>query len=954
MQNLPRLTLLLASASALAACATAPQTAVAPLPQQTATAAVAPAAPPEPQAAPLSALVQDVNIPHTEFHLANGLTVIVHEDHKAPVVAVSAWYNVGSKDEPPGKDGYAHLFEHLMFTGSDNLPGDYFKYLQQLGATDYNGTTWFDRTNYFETVPKAGLERALFMESDRMGYLLGSLNQKRLDAQRAVVENEKRQDDNQPGGLVQYELLADLFPPGHPYHHPTIGSIPDLDKATLADVKEWFINHYGPNNAVLVLAGDVTPAEARPLVEKYFGPIARGPVNVPAAADVPTLAEPKTVVMKDRVAAVQLQRDWAVPGMTDIHDLAALDLGSSILGGLASSRLDRILVRDEKLAVSVSASLQPFQRISLFEIDASVKPGVDPALVDKRISEILADFIANGPTTDEVQRAATDEVSARIHGLEKVGGQGGKAVALAEGQLLAGDSDYYKKSLDAYASMTPADIKAAMQRWITRPAVEITVEPGDRPPYQESTYKPGSGKSADLKIPIVKRAIPPIGQPEPLHFPAIEHATLSNGMKVEYAQRTAVPVTLIGLSFDAGYSADAPNARGLQNLTMSLLDEGAAGLTSQQIAEREERLGAALSADGGADRSEISLSALSTNLAPSLDLMADIAERPTFDPNDIERVRAQVLTGIAEQQKDPDGIAARALPPLLYGADYPYGTTAAGDPAAVKGLTRADIVGFQQRWLRPDNAQLFVVSDRPLAEILPMLDQRFGHWSAPAVPKGEKQFPAAPTQQSKEQIILIDRPGSPQSVIAGGELTPINPEGPMAAITAANDVLGGSFLSRMNMDVRETKGWSYGVSGGVSLHQKITPYVVSAPVQADRTGDAVAAIRSDMRDFLTTKPVTDEELKRTITNLTDALPGEFETAESVLGAMQTQALLNRPDNYYELLQRQYEGLTKAQLDAALRGVVNPDGFVWVVVGDATKVKPQLEKLGIPVQEMQPR
>ena len=904
------------------------------------------------QPAPVSALVADVSIPHTQFKLANGLTVIVHEDHKAPVVAVSTWYNVGSKDEPAGKTGFAHLFEHLMFNGSDNLPGDYFTYLQQIGATDYNGTTWFDRTNYFETVPKAGLERALFMESDRMGYLLGSLNQKRLDAQRAVVENEKRQDDNQPGGLVQYELLADLFPPGHPYHHPTIGSIPDLDKATLADVKEWFINHYGPNNAVLVLAGDVTPAEARPLVEKYFGPIARGPVNVPAAADVPTLAEPKTVVMKDRVAAVQLQRDWAVPGMTDIRDLAALDLGSSILGGLASSRLDQILVRDEKLAVSVSANLQPFQRISLFEIDASVKPGVDPALVDKRIGEILADFIANGPTADEVQRAATDEVSGRIHGLEKVGGQDGKAVALAEGQLLAGDSDYYKKSLDAYASMTPADIKAAMQKWITRPAVEIKVEPGDRPPYQESTYKP-SGKSADLKIPVVKRAIPPIGQPELLHFPTIEHATLSNGLKVEYAQRTAVPVTRVDLWFDAGYSADAPNQRGLQNLTMSLLDEGAAGLTSQQIAEREERLGAAISADGGADRSAISLSALSTNLAPSLDLMADIAERPTFDSNDIERVRAQVLTGIAEQQKDPDGIAARALPPLLYGADYPYGTTAAGDPAAVKGFTRADIVGFQQHWLRPDNARLFVVSDRPLAELLPMLDQRFGHWTAPSVPKEEKQFPAAPAQQ-KEQIILIDRPGSPQSVIAGGEITPINPEGPMAAITAANDVLGGSFLSRMNMDVRETKGWSYGVSGGVSLHQKIAPYVVSAPVQADRTGDAIAAIRSDMRDFLTTKPVTDEELKRTITNLTDALPGEFETGESVLSAMETQALLNRPDNYYELLQRQYEGLTKAQLDAALRGVVNPDGFVWVVVGDAAKAKPQLEKLGIPVQEMQPK
>jgi predicted Zn-dependent peptidase len=953
MTELKRLALLLASVSALAACATAPTPTAAPPPPQVAAAPVVSAAPAEPQAAPLSALVQDVNIPHTTFHLANGLTVIVHEDHKTPVVAVSVWYNVGSKDEPPTKDGYAHLFEHIMFTGSDNLPGDYFKYLQQLGATDYNGTTWFDRTNYFETVPKAGLDRALFMESDRMGYLLGSLNQKRLDAQRAVVENEKRQDDNEPGGLVQYELLADLFPPGHPYHHPTIGSIPDLDKANLADVKEWFINHYGPNNAVLVLAGDVTPAEAQPLVEKYFGPIARGPVNVPAAADVPTLAAPKMVVMKDRVAAVQLQRDWAVPGLTDIHDLAALDLGSDILGGLASSRLQQILVRDEKLAVSASADLEPFQRISIFEIDASVKPGVDPALVDKRISEILADFIANGPTADEVQRAATDEVSGRIHGLEKVGGQGGKAVALAQGQLLAGDSDYYKKSLDAYASMTPAQIKAAMQRWITRPAVEITIEPGDRPPYQESTYKPGKTKGADIKIPVIKRPVPPIGNPEPLHFPAIQHASLSNGIKVEYAQRTAVPVTLVTLSFDAGYSADAPNGRGLQNFTMDLLDQGAAGLTSQQVAEREERLGAAISADGGADRSQVGLSALSTNLAPSLDLLADVAERPMFDPTEIERVRAQELTGIAEQQKDPNGIAARALPPLLYGADYPYGTTSAGDPNAVKGFTRADIVGFQQRWLRPDNAEIFVVSDRPLAEILPMLDQRFGHWAPPPLPKGVKQFPAAP-QQSPERIVLIDRPGSPQSVIVGGELTPINPEGPMAAITAANDVLGGSFLSRMNMDVRETKGWSYGVNGGVSLHERQAPYVVSAPVQADRTGDAIAAIRADMRDFLTTKPVTDEELKRTITNLTDQLPGEFETAGSVLSAMQTQALLHRPDNYYELLQGQYEGLTKPQVDAALRGVVNPDGFVWVVVGDAAKVKPQLDKLGIPVQEMQPR
>jgi zinc protease len=430
MRTTTKLTVLLASVSLLAACAPSARVQSAAVADLTAAIDLPPPAPAAPMAAPVSELVSEVSIPHSMFQLENGLTVLVHEDHKAPVVAVSTWYNVGSKDEPEGKTGFAHLFEHLMFNGSENLPGDYFTYLQQIGATDYNGTTWFDRTNYFETVPRGALERALFMESDRMGYLLGAVTQEKLDNQRGVVQNEKRQGDNQPGGLVEYEVLANLFPEGHPYHHSTIGSMADLDAASLATVKEWFIDKYGPNNAVLVLAGDITAAQAQPLVEKYFGAIKPGPVNTPAAADVPTLAAPKSVVMKDRVAAVQLQRYWAVPGLLS-DQIAALDLGASILGGLASSRLDNILVRNEKLATAVSASYQPFHRIGQFEVDATVKPGVDPALVEKRLNEILADYIANGPTEDEVRRAATREVSGRIRGLEQVGGFGGKAVALA-------------------------------------------------------------------------------------------------------------------------------------------------------------------------------------------------------------------------------------------------------------------------------------------------------------------------------------------------------------------------------------------------------------------------------------------------------------------------------------------------------------------------------------------
>jgi len=542
MRDPARLTLLLAGASLIAACVASP-----PLQVTAAPAAVA-AAPAPAEPAPVPALVAQVTIPHEMFKLANGLTVLVHEDHKAPIVAVSTWYNVGSKDEPPTKTGFAHLFEHLMFNGSDNLPGDYFTYLQQIGATDYNGTTWFDRTHYFETVPKAAIERALFMESDRMGYLLGVMDKAKLDNQRSVVQNEKRQGDNEPGGLVEYEILANLFPEGHPYHHPTIGSMADLDVASLADVKRWFIDKYAPNNAVLVLAGDITAAEARPLIEKYFGAIPSGPANVPAAADVPTLAAPKSIVMKDRVAAVQIQKQWAVPGLLS-DQLAALDLGGSILGGLSSSRLDNILVRDEKLAVGVTAGLQPFHRIGMFEVTATVKPGVDPALVEKRLDQILADFIANGPTDDEVRRAATREVAGRIRGLEQVGGFGGKAVALAEGQVYAGDSNFYKRTLDQYARTTPAEIRTAMQQWLGRPAFTIRLEPGERPPYDETKFK-AKKNGADIKTPVVKRPIPTIGAQVALDFPTIEHVQLSNGVKLAYAQRTAVPITQMALSFE--------------------------------------------------------------------------------------------------------------------------------------------------------------------------------------------------------------------------------------------------------------------------------------------------------------------------------------------------------------------------------------------------------------------
>ena len=952
-----RLIVLLATVSALPGCIMAPnpgleRAATADLVRDAGSEATQAQAMQPAEPAPVTALVSQVAIPHQQFKLDNGLTVIVHEDRKAPVVAVSTWYNVGSKDEPKGKTGFAHLFEHIMFNGSENLPGDFFEYLQQIGATDYNGTTWFDRTNYFQTVPRGALDRALFMESDRMGYLLGAVTQAKLDNQIGVVQNEKRQGDNQPGGLVGYEVLENLFPEGHPYRHDTIGSMADLDSASLADVKKWFIDNYGPNNAVLVLAGDINAAEARPLVDKYFGAIKPGPVNNPAAADVPTLAAPKSIVMKDRVAAVQLQRYWAVPGLLS-EELASLDLGGSILGGLASSRLDRILVRDEKLAVSVTAGLQPFHRVGQFAVTATVKPGVDPALVDRRLNEIMAEYLANGPTEDEVRRAATQDVAGRIRGLEQVGGFGGKAVALAEGQVYAGDSDFYKRTLNQYAAVTPQQIQASMQKWLSRPAFAVRLEPGDRPPYVEAKGVKRKAR-ADIATPKTVRPIPPLTETPPLDFPNVQHVRLSNGMELHYAQRSTVPTTTMALSFDAGFSADAPNARGLQNLTLSLLEEGADGMTSQQIAEEQERLGASISASGSADRSTVMLAALSANLGPSLDLLADVVQRPTFAPAEIDRVRTQTLTAISQAQKEPGSIAARALPSLLYGASHPYATTGLGDVAAVTNVQHADLQTFHQRWLRPDNAEFFVVSNLPLAQLLPQVEARFGTWTPPAVAKGVKTFSAPPARATSPRIVLIDRPGSPQSLIYAGQVTPIDPMSDIVPISGASEVFGGNFLSRINMDLRETKGWSYGVRGSVGLNVHSAPFIINAPVQADRTGESITALNQQLNDFVGSKGVTDEELTRLVSSNVSALPGRFETSSAVLGAMMTNDLYNRPDDYYEQLAGKYRALSRSGLDQALRSAVDPRGFVWVVVGDAKQVRPQLEKLRMPIEVIEAR
>jgi zinc protease len=917
--------------------------------------------------APVSKLVDAVNIPHEKFTLPNGLTVLVHEDRKAPIVAVSIWYGVGSKNEPKGKTGYAHLFEHIMFNGSENAPGDYFEYTKKIGATDLNGTTWLDRTNYFQTVPTTALESALFLESDRMGYLLNGLTKEKLDNQIGVVSNEKRQGDNQPFGLVDYKRSETLFPVGHPYHHDTIGSLEDLAAASLDDMKLWFTDHYGPNNAVLVLAGDINAAQAKPLVEKWFGSIKRGKDVPPVNAPIPTLEKPIKIVMKDKIPATRIYRNWIVPGLAD-PDANALYVAMAALGGLSSSRLDNILVRQEQSAVSVAAYMLPFVHGSLVNIQVDVKPGGDADAVAKRLDEILSEFVAKGPTAEEVQRVATSTIAQQIDGLEQVGGFGGKAVALAEGQLYVGDSNFYKKELQRLAATKPETVKAAMEKWLTRPVLEIRVEPGEREAYQEVAA--GSGmRTGTLSAPAFYS--PPGSEdlsgtvgtsfqdrskfPEPtgtpaLDFPAVEETTLKNGIKVFFARRAAVPTVRVAVSFNAGYSADPVDKRGIASMMSTMLLEGTKTLTSTQIAETEEKLGADVNVNSSLDRTVASLRAVKPNLAPSLDLLADVIKNPAFDEKEMERVRVQQQTRIKSENNQPQGIAVRTLPPLLYGKGHPYGgpQTGSGYPETVATITKADVSAFHQSWVHPAKAEIFVVGDTSLKEIKPLLEKRFGNWKAAGAAAPAKNFTAAiPAAQSK--ILMVDRPNSPQSLVMAGKVLDAKGSDDLLTLRAANEIFGGDFLSRINMDLRETKGWSYGVRSQVNGAEDRVPFYMFAPVQTNQTGPSIKVLMDQLKDFNGSKPVTPDELDKTIKGNVLELPGSYEQSAAVLGQMQADRLNKRPFDYAETIAAKYTALTAKALNDEMRAKIDPSKITWLVVGDAAKVKPQLEALGLPIE-----
>jgi len=895
------------------------------------------------------------DIPYEQFTLPNGLRVIVHTDRKAPIVAVNIWYHVGSKDEPAGRSGFAHLFEHLMFNGSENAPGEFFEPFEQAGATDMNGTTNSDRTNYFENVPTTALDMALWMESDRMGHLLGAIDQKTLDEQRGVVQNEKRQGENQPYGQLRQVVSATMFPEGHPYHHTTIGSMNDLNAAALEDVKNWFRAWYGPNNAVLVLAGDIDVKTAKEKVARYFGDIPATPTMAQPKVDIAPLAAEGRTELEDKVPQVQIRRLWNVP-QAGSAESDLLDLFSDVLGGSASSRLDRRLVYQEKLVDSVGTYNYGSQLAGQFGITAMVKQGVDPAKVEAIIDEELDKLLAEGPTAEELARAKTSYRANFVRGIERIGGFGGKADVLASCAIYEGDPGCFRESLETVAEATPDAVRAAGAEWLGKPSHTFVVKPGERKPLVEEEAatpapfvlgKPdGKYRTAASKVDR-KAGVPKVESFPQLKFPALQRATLKNGSTVVLAERHEIPVVNISYQFPGGYASDPAGKPGVASFAAGMLDEGAGELGALDFKSRSEELGAELGAGASLDGSTVWLSALKENLEPSLQLYADTLQRPRFDQNEIDRVKAQWIAGIKQEKVRPQTAALRVLPPLLYGEGHPYGIpfTGSGTEAAIAGLGRGQLLDWQKQWLRPEKATVIVVGDTTLDEIVPLLDKHLGEW------KGEGAAPAAPAlpqvaRPAKERVFLIDQPGAVQANIYAGLLVPSTKDPGAVALETSNEVLGGSFTSRLNMNLREDKHWSYGARTVLVNALGQRPFLAVAPVQIDKAAESVAEARREIAEYATGKnPATQAEVDKVVANELRSQPGAYETADAVMGTLGGIVRYGRPDNWVQVRNAEVAAFTPAKAAEAAKAL-DPDALTWVVVGDLSKIEAPIRALDL--------
>ena len=873
-----------------------------------------------------------VSISYEKFTLPNGLDVILHEDHTLPVAAVNVWYHVGSKNEEPGRTGFAHLFEHVMFEGSKHHKGSFFDPLQKVGA-NLNGSTTPDRTNYWENVPSNYLELALWLESDRMGFLLDALDQKAFDIQRDVVKNERRQSyENRPYGMAYLTLQPTVFPAPHPYNWPTIGSQEDLDAAELDDVKDFFRRFYAPSNASIAIAGDIDPDGTRRLVERYFGDLPPGPpINRIRRMDS-ELKGMASLVLRDRVQLPRLYLVWpTAPAFDD--EQPALEVLSAILGDGKSSRLYRSLVYERQIARDVSVYHYGQEIAGEFFVQVTANAGQSLEEIEELVRQELDTLRQSGPTDHELQRAKNRIESQHVRQLERVGGFGGRADQLNYYNTYTGDPSGINTDLDRYLAATADDVYRAAKTALGENMVRLTVLPEQQL----------SATSAALD-----RTAMPGASPSPTFSPPVPtRATLSNGMKLVLVEKPGLPVVAQGLLIRAGGITDPADKPGVASLTATMLSEGTTTRTSQQISDEMEFLGSQLRASASREFATLSAETLTSHWQHALGILADVVQNATFPADEFDRVRSERLTDLSRIPDSPQAIAGRASQALLFGAGTRYGHPLSGTEAAVKTFSRDDLASHHAAYYAPENATLLLVGDISRDEAIEQAESTFGGWQVGAASDSDSDADGTP-EDGTTTIYLADKPGAPQSVIRSGYLTVPRHHPDYLALNLLNYILGGQFSARLNMNLRQDKGYSYGYMSGIDWLTGPSALTAGGSVQTEVTKESVAETVKEFEEIRGSRPVTQEEFDDAVNGILRGLPNQFETHGQVLNQLVRLIAFDLPDDYFSTYASEVARLTLDDIHRVADAHIKSAALKIVVAGDASQVEHALRELGYPV------
>ena len=898
---------------------------------------------------PAAATSDIPRITFEKYTLPNGLDVILRQDRRLPVVAVDLWYHVGPANEEKGRTGFAHLFEHMMFQCSKHVPCDqHFQLLEAAGASDVNGTTDFDRTNYFETVPSNQLELALWLESDRMGYLLDKVDQAALANQQDVVRNERRQSvENQPYGLAEEAMVQLLYPPGHPYYGNVIGSHEDIQAAKLDDVQRFFRQYYAPNNASLAIVGDIDVAQTKVLVQKYFGTLRRGPAVPPIKATTPRITTERRKVVTSRVELPRVYMAWITPAFYKPGDADA-DIAATLLGGGRSSRLYKKLVYEQQIAQDVSAQQYSLVLGSIFQIQVTARPGRTAGEIEKALDAELATLRATAPAQTEVDRARNTIETNIVGGLESLGGFGGVADRLNAYNHYLKTPDYLQQDVARYRAVTPVTVRTFARTYLT-PSSRVVVHAVPGEPQAAAQVptppapKPGQGAGAQAVNGDEpwRAKQPQAAAAKPVQLPTPQSETLPNGLTLILNERRGLPVVAASVVLRTGSDANPLDKPGLANFTAAMLDEGTASRSALQIADQVAQLGATLGTGSSMDATTITGRSLSKNFGALLALMADVTLRPSFPAEELDRQRAQRLGQLVQMRDNPSQVAGQVTAMVLYGDKHPYGYSEIGTEASVKAITRADLSAFWQQNFVANNAALVVAGDISMKELRAMAEKSFGSWQ-----RGTPARPALTNPTSiPPRVIIVDKPGSPQTQLRVATIGAARSSPDFRPLQVMNIALGGLFSSRINMNLREKNGYTYGASSQFTFRRAAGPFQVGSGVRTDVTAPSVSEIFKEIRGMVES-PMDQAELQRAKDSLANSLAGAFETSADAVANFSNVFIYDLGLDYYTKYAQDVNRVTTDQTLAVSKRYLVPGNMVVVAVGDRKVIEAELAKLNV--------